>query len=151
MFDFSKFLIFLTLQVCTQGDLMTGFGLLRDGYSSSFPTLFEHTARWKFWFSLVSRLSEGALGLVASFLLIVTATTVVELVSAESLPPPGQVPIIYLILIINRLDRALSSSSLTSLVSHCLEKRFLWGAHRMNTIETPSSCRYSHGVCQQSG
>ena len=58
---------------------MTGFGVFRDGYHNALQR-FEHSKRWKYMLSLAARLSEGSVGLVVSFLLIITADSVVELV-----------------------------------------------------------------------
>lgn len=64
----------------TQGDLMTGLGLIKDGYSQSLKQAFVYMRYWKYIFSLGARLVEGSVGLAVSFLLIITSSTVVDLV-----------------------------------------------------------------------
>ena len=60
---------------------MTGVEIFRDGYHRDFPALFGNASFCKYALSLIARLTEGCIGLVVSFLLIITADTVVELVS----------------------------------------------------------------------
>ena len=67
----------------TQDDLMTGLGLIRDGYNESLSQAFVYIRYWKYVFSLAARLVEGSVGLAVSFLLIITSETVVDLVRLE--------------------------------------------------------------------
>lgn len=60
----------INIAVFTQQDLLTGFGLFRDGYAAEIQSAFPHSAPWKFAAQLLARLSEGSLGLIVSFLLI---------------------------------------------------------------------------------
>ena len=75
---------FYNNKVFTQGDLMTGFQVFHDGFHEAMRR-FPHVSWWKFCFSLVTRLSEGSVGLIVSFLLIITAVSVVELVRSLQL------------------------------------------------------------------
>ena len=71
--------IAVLVAVLTQGDLRTAFTLLRDGFTKDFDAAFIETAQWKYRFSIVARAVSGSIGLMVSFVLIVTAPSVVEL------------------------------------------------------------------------
>ncbi|CAB9505693.1 expressed unknown protein [Seminavis robusta] len=71
--------IAIVVAVFSQGDLMTGFGSFRDGYTHRLQDIFDYASPLKFWVSLLTRLSEAILGLVVSFLLITTSEAVVDL------------------------------------------------------------------------
>lgn len=71
--------IAMLIAVLTQDDIVTAAVLFRDGYNVNYIQKLPYASPRKFWLSVFARFSEGCLGLVVSFLLIVTATTVVEL------------------------------------------------------------------------
>lgn len=71
--------IAVLVAVLTQGDLRTASILLRDGFNKDFDTAFMETAPWKFHMSIAARTVSGSIGLLVSFVLIITAPSVVEL------------------------------------------------------------------------
>jgi len=71
--------IAVLVAVLTQGDLRTAFSLLRDGYCPGIHEAFEHISSFKFRTSIFARAMSGSTGLVVSFVLVVTAPSVVEL------------------------------------------------------------------------
>lgn len=71
--------IAVLVAVLTQGDLRTAITLLRDGFTKDFDTAFMETAEWKYRLSILLRAVSGSVGLMVSFVLIVTAPSVVEL------------------------------------------------------------------------
>lgn len=71
--------IALLVAVLTQGDLRTAFTLLRDGFTKDFDASFNYTSHLKYRVSVICRAISGSIGLMVSFVLIVTAPSVVEL------------------------------------------------------------------------
>ena len=71
--------IAVLVAVLTQGDLRTAFTLLRDGFTKDFDASFDYTSHLKYRLSVACRAVSGSIGLMVSFVLIVTAPSVVEL------------------------------------------------------------------------
>jgi hypothetical protein len=72
-------LIAIVIAVATQEDIRTGVNLLYDGYQPEGFALFEDSTCFLWALSIVCRLLEGSLGLIVTFLLVVTEDTVVDL------------------------------------------------------------------------
>jgi hypothetical protein len=72
-------LMAIVIAVATQQDIRTGVNLLYDGYQPKGFALFGYHTRFLWALSIACRLLEGSLGLVVTFLLVVTEDTVVEL------------------------------------------------------------------------
>ncbi|CAB9522004.1 expressed unknown protein [Seminavis robusta] len=72
-------IIAIIIAVITQDDIRTGLDMLREGYGAEMQVAFPHSNRWKFVLSVFARMLGGSLGLITNFLLIVTSSTVIDL------------------------------------------------------------------------
>lgn len=73
-------IIAITITVFTQDDVRTGVSLFYKGYPNRVnPYLMKHLGKTKFVVITFMRIIEGSLGLLVTFLLIVSASTVIDL------------------------------------------------------------------------
>ena len=71
--------IAVLVSVITQQDLRTSLTLFRDGFTKDFDTVFLETSPWKYHMSIVARAVSGSIGLLVTFVLVITAPSVVDL------------------------------------------------------------------------
>jgi len=71
--------IALLIAVGTEQDLVKGVRMLRPGLYPALEPYFPHLRPWKFWLALLSLMTEGCMALLTSFFLILTQTTVIDL------------------------------------------------------------------------